>query len=81
MNLRTFICEPFIDVNTFEKSYRIQICSDGVIIYSEVNNIWPDCNEQDRINLLNMILRYLEQPPLTAEEIFYHKITKDYQYQ
>lgn len=81
MNLRTFICDPVIDVNTFEKSYRIKFYIDDRLIYSEVNNIWPDCNEQDRINLLNMILKYIEQPPLTAEEIFYHKITKDYQYQ
>jgi hypothetical protein len=79
MNLRTFICEPFVDVNTFEKSYQIQIYEENTIIYSDVNHIWPDIDESSRINFLNMILDHIKQPPLTKEEIFLYKLTKDYQ--
>ena len=79
MNLRTFICKPFISDLTFTKSYHVRIFLDGDLIYQDTNNIWPDGGEKDRINFLNMILdEVCNQPPLTEYEIVIHKLTKDY---
>jgi hypothetical protein len=53
MNLRTFICKPFIDPLTFSKSYIVHIYSEGKLIYAATNNIYPDRDKSDRINFLN----------------------------
>lgn len=78
MNFRTFNCDPFISHITFQKSYRIKIYLDRKFVYDEINNIWPDRNENDRIDFVNMLLdTVLTQPPLTKDEIVYHQLTKD----
>lgn len=78
MNFRTFNCDPFISHITFQTSYRIKIYLYRKFVYDEINNIWPDRNDNDRIDFVNMLLdTVLAQPPLTKEEIVYHQLTKD----
>ena len=79
MNFRTFSCKPFINQSTFEKSYRVKIYDHtGKWVFDEGTNIWPDYDDDHKIEHVNMILKYaLDWPPLTQEEIFYHKLTRD----
>lgn len=78
MNFRTFKYWEYMDHATFETSFRIRFFKDNIPFFEEIANIHY-CTENERIEIFNIMLDAHGQPPLTHDEIAWHKLTKDYQ--
>lgn len=80
MNLRTVTCEYQFDPTTFESCYRITLKKDNhVILNGEYNNQIEDMGIT-KLDIFNLILKTINEPPLTDEEFVWHQLTTDHQW-
>lgn len=82
MSLRIVRCLFGVEPNTFAPTLWLTITKDDkVLAVGEIEWNTFDSNVSYSlrdINLANSLLKSVKEPPLTIEEIFLYKITKEY---
>lgn len=79
MSLRTFSIYTHINMQTFSVACRITFKKNGNIILdndygNELGSLAPTTTT---LEMLNLILETVDEPPLTKEEITWHKLTME----
>lgn len=85
MNLRTVESHVWIDPRSFELMFHFVLRKNNTIVFDK-ELAWPvyvddkiEHIKDQPLNILNYLLIEHNHQPLTKEEIFLYKLTKDYQ--
>lgn len=77
MEIRTFICEPYVDPVTFGITYRIILYHNDIVLYYGCHNRSAEQKKFGKIDFINMILEAYDINPLTEEEVVLHKLQRN----